>query len=246
MTKEANERAVIGGNNPPQESALEAFKASVDTLNTEAGNWLDGEAISTEGQAGEVSRMIEEARNLARDAEKLRKAEKQPHLDAGKAVDAAWKEVTTPLEQIATAAKALLSPWLIAKEEAARKAEAEARRVADEAAAKLRAEREAADKANIAAQRAIAEQEEAVRDAEIKAAVAAKEGGRAKGKGQARAVGLRAYRSAEVSDYPAFLAFVRKKHPQRLRGVLDAMAAEMLRENIPMDGVKIIEEKRAA
>jgi hypothetical protein len=84
----ANPRAVIGGNNPPEETPApnlkgrDAIDAHVADILTEAGNWGDGVAVTDQGQAdvvGRLHRMLQEAATLVDDAATK---EKKPHNKA--------------------------------------------------------------------------------------------------------------------------------------------------------------------
>ncbi len=85
---DANPRAVIGGNHPPEETpsptidGRAAIDAHVTDLLTEAGNWGDGVAVVDQAQAdavGRLHRMLQDAASLVDDAASK---EKKPHNDA--------------------------------------------------------------------------------------------------------------------------------------------------------------------
>ncbi|MFT4056886.1 MAG: hypothetical protein QM681_20440 [Novosphingobium sp.] len=88
---DANPRAVIGGNHPPEPtpevaaakpSGRNAIDTHVADLLTEAGNWADGVAIETEGQAaavGTLHRNLQTAVALVKDNATT---EKKPHNEA--------------------------------------------------------------------------------------------------------------------------------------------------------------------
>ncbi|GLK69219.1 hypothetical protein [Hansschlegelia plantiphila] len=94
--------------------------------------------------------------DLAAKAEKSRVAEKEPHLEAGRAVDAKWKPVVEDAKALAAKLKGHATPFLIAQkraeEERASAAAAEARRIREEADAAARAARadDEAEQARIA------------------------------------------------------------------------------------------------
>lgn len=88
-TIEANPRAVIGGNEPPEAIVSEAagpadpdadpfgaVKAHMDDLLTEALNWADGTTVETRAQADEAGRLIEELRKAGEAADGARLQEK--------------------------------------------------------------------------------------------------------------------------------------------------------------------------
>ena len=86
--EEANARAVIGGNNPPEDTPAPVLKgrsaidAHVTDLLTEAANWGDGVAVVDQAQAdavGRLHRMLQDAASLVDDAASK---EKKPHNDA--------------------------------------------------------------------------------------------------------------------------------------------------------------------
>lgn len=132
-----NPRAVIGGNNPPP--PVESHALHINDLLDEAKNFLDGEPISTQGQADAVGELLKRIREARAGADEQRAIEKKPHDDAGKAVQAVWKPLLERCDLAATTAKNALAPWRL-KLEAEQKAAAEQARIAaEEAAAKLRA-----------------------------------------------------------------------------------------------------------
>lgn len=87
--------AEIGHNMPP---ASEAFSMAINDLFTEAKNFLDGQPIADEGQADAYTAIMDGMKELLRDAEKTRKAEKEPFLVAGREVDERWKAATAPAQ----------------------------------------------------------------------------------------------------------------------------------------------------
>jgi len=158
-TSDANPRAVIGGNNPPEENppakveGRKAVETHVSDLLAEAANWGDGVAVVDQAQAdavGRLHRMLQEAATLV-DGEAAK--EKKPLNDAITEI-AAWQNGYTAkglkktpdgkLTKAIAATGNLSSAWL--------------RKLDDE-----RREREkiAADLAHKAAQEAIALREEA-------------------------------------------------------------------------------------
>lgn len=85
----------------------------------------------TNAKAGDFIKQLTTALN---DAEAIRKAEKEPHLQAGKKVDAYWAETVTPLEEIKKSLRSKQTAYMLAVEEQKRAAaKAEADRIAAEA-----------------------------------------------------------------------------------------------------------------
>ena len=76
----------IGHNRSP----FDDISDEVDSLYEEAGNWLDGESASTQGQADALDKLL----GMLKATEKKRLAafteEKAPHLEKSREVDAKW------------------------------------------------------------------------------------------------------------------------------------------------------------
>jgi hypothetical protein len=140
----------------PHEAAAAELKAQQDAAKAWATGLKDAEGKTrkpaTQEEADKAANYAEVFGKLEKTADKTREAEKAPHLEAGRAVDAKWKPT---IESAATAkkwAKGLAEDF--AKAEAARRAE-EAR-IANEKAQREYAEAQAKAKAE-AEQRAALE-----------------------------------------------------------------------------------------
>lgn len=72
--------------------------------------------------AARANDFIAGAKRLLAEAEDARKAEKQPHLDAGRAVDASWERIKDRIHCVIGVVSPLLAAYLQRKEEARRKA----------------------------------------------------------------------------------------------------------------------------
>lgn len=234
--------ASIGHNAPPP---LEAHRLHIEELMENARQFLDGEPITTQGQADAVGKLLAMLREARKGAEDARTAEKAPHLEAGRAVDAAWKPLT---ESVATAegiAKKALAPFLVA-EQARKDAEAaEARRIAAEAAERARKEIE---DANAGADLAARERaEETVKAADAAAKEAAKlEGSRAKVAGGPRAVSLRSVWTATLVEPVEALKHYRATQPDALKAWLSDQAdADVRAGSRSIPGFSITEDKVA-
>lgn len=236
--------AVIGHNGPPEPTPFEAAAATIETLRVEAQNWLDGEPITTQGQADAVSKLLDDARKAKAKADAARVEEKRPHDDAGKAVQAKYKPLLDQADTVAVLAKRVLEPFLMAQEAAKREAE----RVAREAAAKAYAEAQAArDAARATTDLDAAEAAERAA-AEAKAAtIAAKAAAADKGaaRGGARAVTLRTVRTAEVVDLTALMRWVWTHDQGALSGWAETYAHNAVRAGKTPDGVAITETQVA-
>ena len=153
MDTAVNERAVLGGNNPPEPTPFEESQAEAIDLFDEAKNWCDGEPITSQQQADALSALLDQIKAAAKRADERRKEEARPHDDAKAEIQERYntligntKTTGKGILVLATeAVQAVRQPWLQKVEaekqaaaEAARKAEEEKRRAAQEAFAKAR------------------------------------------------------------------------------------------------------------
>lgn len=161
----------IGHNNPPQpmdvmapvkplaEQLAEDHAALLDRAKAIAGmaERLPN-ACEDDETASKLTEAIKSATACAKALEDARKAAKQPHLDAGKAVDSFFANRVLPVDGVKTKMGALLTAYQRKQEEAERKRleaiAAEERRLAREAEAAAReAERVAREAAQAEARR---------------------------------------------------------------------------------------------
>lgn len=224
--------AISGHNRAP---ACESFAMAINDLFAEAKNFLDGQPIEKQQQADALGKILTMMKDLVRDAEKTRKAEKQPHIDAGKAVDDRWKAVKAPAELTIAEATKPLTVW---RTEQQAKADAEAKRLREEAATKL-AEAQAARES--AASLEEAEQAEAVLERANIAQKTANKIDRAP-------TGLRTTYAAHVTDYGLLLKWVKQTHGEELKQFLDGYAQRNIEiakaGNMP--GVEVETVRKAA
>jgi hypothetical protein len=228
--------------NAPAEPAV-LFAEEVDDLLLEARNYLDGEPIANEEQAEAVSSLLNRLRRVSKDADEARKAEKKPHDEAAKAVQAKWTPIISKAELAATTAKQALAPYLKAIEDKQR-AEAEAARV--EAARLAAIAAEAHQKAHGSL--------EATEDAErlLKAAAGAQKHADRAGKqkpqvkGGERATGLRSVWTPTLTDSCAALKHYRATKPEDLKQWLVEQAERDVRAGARSIPGFAIEESRVA
>lgn len=199
-----------------------AFSMAADDLYAEAANFIDGAPVETQGQADALAKIITDAKQIRKDADAARVEEKRPHDDAGKAVQEKWKPVLAKVEDVIAAVQKPLTLWLKAQE-------IEAQRIADEARAeadRLAAEAIAAVKTSGSLEDLTATRE--LQDAAVKAGKIAKQAGKAKShvQGGGRAIGLRTYWDAEMTDSAAALRWARETHPEQLREFLRELAGK--------------------
>ncbi|MDR6431256.1 hypothetical protein [Brucella pseudogrignonensis] len=135
MVAETNERAVIGGNNPPIKEALaDQYKELVSLIDpiAERAN-AHPRKIESDDDLGPLGEIVLDAKALSKRIEAARKTEKDPFVKGGKEVDQFFHPLTDRLDRIVDVFENEATKYQRAK------AEAERRRAADEAA-KLRAE----------------------------------------------------------------------------------------------------------
>lgn len=207
--------ATLIANAPADPATL--FAEEVEDLLLEARNYLDGEPIANEQQAEAVSSLINRLRRVSKDADEARKAEKKPHDDAAKAVQAKWTPLISKAELATTTAKQALAPWLQKLEEQHHH-EADLARAEAERLAQIAAEAHAKASGNL----------EAIEDAErlLKAAAGAQqyaakaEKQKAHARGGERAIGLVDRFTPELTDACAALKHYREHQPAALKAWL--------------------------
>lgn len=253
-----NPRIEIGGNNPPGTLELEreaALMAEVDAFN------LEQPEITDTDTAGQAQGLVDQARALKKDLTAAQKVELAPLEGAIAEVKAKYRG---PLDRLEAALKALLEKsgaWIVKErarvarekaeqEAAARRLREEAERLereAQEAAQNLSVETEAAVQADAAATTAGKVAREAEKAAEKKAAPVV-----IKAAGAARAMTMRAYWSAEVTDEGEALRSY-ASHPtvraECLKVALrlaNELARTEKREDAAPAGFRFIKEERAS
>lgn len=240
MADDATIAAGIGHNAPP---AYEAFSIHIEDLLLEARNHLDGEAIQSQAQADAIGSLLDKIRTASKDADKARAAEKKPHDDAAKAVQAKWKPLIDKCDTATDACKKALAPYLKRVEEEKRAKEEAARREAEE---KARIAAEAVRQApldDLTAREAAEELERAAKEAEKAANKASKDGARVAG--GARATTLRTYYHPELVTPSDALRHYVQTRPDDVKAFLLRLAEVDVREGkrtIP--GFNVVAEER--
>ena len=218
----------LGHNQPP---ALEAMSLHIDDLFALVSDSTAGGQVTTDEQEAALDALMDDLRKAGKEADAHRKAEKQPHMDAGKAVDAAWKPIIDKCNSGVAHLKDLLTPYRVAKQKAK-----------DEAARKAREEAEAKERAAVEALRGADSLE-----AKFEAEAEIKEAGKIKAaanRSDREATGLRTYQVAVVEDYKALLQHIMRNDPEPLKAWLDDYARRALPSKLP--GCRIEVERRAA
>lgn len=200
---------------------LKATKVGDKTTSDTAANWR--------------ARLLE----LAKKADKERDAEKRPHDDAAKAVQAKWKPSIDAATDAANQIRDALTAYMRA-EEARQRAEAEAKRkAAEEVARKQREEAEAARREAEAKNLPPPPEPEDVPLPFEPEPVKVQAGGQ-----RGRKAGLRTVTTYVVTDLEA--AWNATKHLQSVRDAVEKAAAAMAKAGATVPGVEKREERVAA
>jgi len=202
--------------------------------------------VTTQAQADKAAIWAKRLTAIKTKAEALHKVEKQPHLDAGRAVDEKWRELKTEPDDLAKKLKAHIKPFLQEQirqeEERQRKAREEAeaaRRAAQEAARKAAASGQQSEQDRVAAQAEAERQANLARQAEQEAEARKVNAGRTGAR-----VSMRIEKVGVVTDYAkAAAALVAMKHKDIIE-IIDKLAQRAAKAGMPFDGMEIREEER--
>lgn len=202
--------------------------------------------VTTQAQADKVAIWAKRLTAIKTKAEGLHKVEKQPHLDAGRAVDDKWRELKTEPDDLSKRLKAHIKPYLQeqirVEEERQRKAREEAdklRRAAEEKAA-----RAAADTGNTDAENAATASESALlaqradeleREAEACKVNAGRTGAR---------VSMRTVKVGIVTDYAKAAASLVELNHKDFFEQIDIFAQRAARAGMAFDGMEVREEEK--
>ena len=215
-----NDRAIIGGNNPPD--PLETVVSQYDDIISEATNWTDGEPVTTEAQMLSVDALIKGFKTYRADLAKAGKERTEPLHRAWKAEVAAVKVYTDDADRIQAALVASVAPFksaLAAEKEAARRAAWQAAQDAERAAEELA---RAADVSNLDAQREA--------DAARHAALEAKKAASAAQKDTVK--GLRTVQFHDISSMRDLVNWIAANDKPAMAAFAEAYAAKN-HKNIP-------------
>lgn len=257
----------MGHNSGATDDTFEKLLAREAELKQTGNLWLaNTNAIQDQETADALSGFLKQVTLLRSDADAARKNEKQPHLDAARAVDEKWN----PLIKRADKTKELLEPrlkaWLQKKR---REQEEEARRQREEAERKRREAEEAQRKAEELVRAAEAGQlsdttdvigniqraEEAAREAAAaekaaKEAAAAKvlAGGQYTVNGRKKSTSLRTHTVISVTDLKACAAYLVKIKAPEIIEACEKAARRLHRANpeAPIPGTTVTTEERLA
>lgn len=237
-----NAHASIGHNNPP--SPFDDAQALVQDLLCEASNWLDGAEVTSQEEADAIAKLLDMARKAKKEADEARKVEAKPFDDGKKAVQAKYKPLIDECDRVAEVCKAANLPWLRKLEEEQRLKAQEAARIAQEQERKAQEALRAASATDLAARSAAEQEVELAKQAAAAAAKADKE--RAHAKGGARAMSLRTFYDAEITDAVAFARWCWENERSALIEAMQKIADQRVRANFrSMPGVTVHERKEA-
>ena len=227
-----NERAVIGGNNPPD--PIDTITAAYDETRAEAENWTDGVLVENEEQMNAVDAIRASMRQWRLDLERGQKEATAPLHAVYKAEMERWKPTIADAKRIEGCLVATVD--VFKRKMAADKAAAE--KAAWEETNRLRREAEEkarqADASNLEAQREAEAAKQAALDAEKAARAAAKESPK----------GLRTVTKYDIEDHKAALHWIARNDKDAMTAFID----EYVRRNhkgARIDGVKVWQEKEA-
>lgn len=135
-----NPRGVVGNNQPLAPSPVEVLSIRVEDISILVKDWLAeiGGAPRDKAEADRLADYASKFAELRSTAETEHKREKAPHLEAGRAVDAAWFPIRDKADALRKRCLEIAAKWMKAEEarraEEARKANEEAKRRAEESA----------------------------------------------------------------------------------------------------------------
>ena len=227
-----NDRAVIGGNFPPDpiDEAIAPYGDAIE----EAQNWLDGEPIENEDQLKATDALLKTIKGALKDLNAARDEATKPLHEAWKAEVARWKPNQDDLDRIIKGLIACQDPF---KRALAAQKEAE-KRAAWEAAEKAR--REAED----AARAAKASDISAQREAAEKAAQAQRALEEASAKQKDKIKGMRTVHRYEIEDHRAALHWIAQNDRDAMTAFIEAYIAKNHKDT-EIAGVRRWTEKEA-
>ena len=242
-----------GGNLPYDLAAFQPLELRAREIADAGAAWIKLDRIDTEDQAGKANDFLAQVKKIEKDADAERKKQKQPHADAGKAVDEAFKGLLDPLSKISGPVKAKLLAFAEIKAEQERREKAllaEAARQAEAEAARLL--QQAQDRGDVFGE---AEAEKAAKDSERMAKAAAKDTKTQikSATGGGRTLSARTIKRARIGNINKAFAHFRdhenRSYGEALETLLIRMSeAEFRRADGPDDipGIEAYEERSIA
>ena len=226
------DHAPIGHNNPPD--PIDTALAPFGDVISEAENWLDGHAVTTEAQMADVDKLIKSMKAARKAVDEARDISTKPLHEVWKNEIARWKPTQDDLD---LQVKGLVGLVDVFKRKLAAEKEV-ARRAAWEAAETARREAEAiaakADVSDIDAQREAMAARDRADIARAQASVAQKD----------TVKGMRAYDMHEITDYRAALHWIAANDKAAVTAFIEAYTGKNFAA-MPETCVRIWKERRA-
>lgn len=204
-------------NGAPGDDSFEGLKDRIEDLVRDAEALITAGAANDQNAADRASDLANRLGELHKKADTSRAAEKKPHDEAAKAVQAKWLPIMSAAEVFKRIKSAVITPFLVAEDQKRRATEAEARKIAEQAAK---------------AGQPIPEPP-AMRQTGPKAGAAGR-----------RSVALRTVKVVTITDRAAVLAFFVDN--QMISETLQTLADKATRAGVAVPGVTVTEEQRAA
>lgn len=211
--------------------------------------WLKGEPIDSDDRAAGAADALAKLRKTLSETEATHKADKAPHFDACRQLDAAYKPLIAAVTEAKNRIQARIQDWIAVKErrrqEEAAAARAAAARAAEEAAAAARAAEAAAHdiaakmEAEVAAAEAVAAEKAAAKIETAKVSVS--------GRYTQRAVVVKKLRYAVLTDWRAAIKWARADDARglALKAWLEQQASAALRHGADAVPGFTVEEKES-
>lgn len=220
-------------------SGMLSIPEEIDDVVQQASDWLRKTPIADKTAADTAANWRVKLLDLSKQADAQRAAEKKPHDDAAKAIQAKWKPFIDVATDVANKLRDALTAYMRA-EEAKLRAEQEAKRkAAEEIARKQREQAEAARREAEANNLPPPPEPEDIPLPLDVEPVRVQAGGQ-----RGRKTGLRTITVYEVTDYAAALAHV-SDHPD-VRAAVEKVCKAMAKAGAKVPGVETREEKVAA
>lgn len=117
----------------PEPVTLDDYAARIGRLADEGNRLIAAGGAASKDAADQASALTVALQRLESDAEKARKAEKEPHLKASRDVDERWSPLVTTAANVKRDLKAkVLTPWMVAEQDRIKAEQAQAAKVAVE------------------------------------------------------------------------------------------------------------------
>lgn len=201
----------------PADESFDGLKDRIEDLARDAEALIKTGPAPDQSSADRASDLANRLAELHKSADIARAAEKRPHDEAAKAVQAKWMPLMGTAEIYKRIKAAVITPFLVAEDHKRRAAEAAARQAAEEAA---RAGQPIPEPATV------------------------QRGAPKAGSGGRRSVALRTVKVITISDRAAVLAFFAAN--EQITEVLQKLAEKATAAGVTVPGITITEEQRAA